>query len=506
LARLVFIFILVTYLIVGGLYAVNTPAWQAPDEPAHYNYIAQVAAYGCCPIIQSGDWDAEYLELLKSSHFNTQQLDNLSSIQYEDHQPPLYYVLAVPLFVLTNGNLIALRLYSVSLGAVVVFCVYLIGRLLVPARVWVALGAAAFVAFLPQHVSILASVNNDALGWALIAVALLMTVRFLITPSASQARYLVGLGVLVGLIFMTKTTGYFLAGIVPLAIYLRHRVSLPADPLAAVRGPGAMLRDTLAQALRTNPIITLVNLVEGLMIAVPYWLKRQLRYPLPLLRAWVLFLLPALLLGGLWWGRNLRVYGGPDFLGLREHDRVVVGQPRTDAYIAQYGEAQYMNDLVRTTFSSFWGQFGWMALPLSGWLLWVAQGLTLAAVGGWGVKIMLHHRDTEGTERSVDSQTWNAWIILALSGVLAVAAYAYYNSEFLQFQGRYLYAGLIPYALTFALGLEAWALLILKIVGAQRAASLHQAVYWLITVVPLMLLAPFCVYLLWRVIVPGLAP
>jgi hypothetical protein len=281
--------------------------------------------------------------------------------------------------------------------------------------------------------------------------------------------------------------------------------------LAGLRGPAAVLRDTLSQTLRTHPLITLANVLEGIMIAVPYWLKRQLRQPLPLLQAWALFLVPALLLGALWWGRNFSVYGVPDFLGLREHDRVVVGQPRTDDYIARVGEAQYLSDLARTTFTSFWGQFGWMALPLSGWLLWVAQGLTLMAVSGWVIKLMLYHKGTalgttSDTEKDEQNGVRPAWIILALSGGLALAAYAYYNTEFLQFQGRYLYAGLIPFALAFVLGLEAWAQLIISIVWANRESPLIRAIYWLITVVPLMLLAPFCLYLLWRVIVPSLTP
>ena len=41
--------ILVAYFIVGGLFAINTPAWQAPDEPAHYNYILQVAHKAAAP-------------------------------------------------------------------------------------------------------------------------------------------------------------------------------------------------------------------------------------------------------------------------------------------------------------------------------------------------------------------------------------------------------------------------------------------------------------------------
>ena len=38
--------ILVAYLVSAVLYAWNTPAWQAPDEPAHYNYIAHIAEQG----------------------------------------------------------------------------------------------------------------------------------------------------------------------------------------------------------------------------------------------------------------------------------------------------------------------------------------------------------------------------------------------------------------------------------------------------------------------------
>jgi len=38
--------ILLAYLTIGTLYAVNIPAWQAPDEPAHYNYVRALAETG----------------------------------------------------------------------------------------------------------------------------------------------------------------------------------------------------------------------------------------------------------------------------------------------------------------------------------------------------------------------------------------------------------------------------------------------------------------------------
>ena len=115
-----FALILLGYLFAGALYAIYTPAWQAPDEPAHFNYIRQVAQDGCCPRIEPGDWQSDYLAQLTSTRFAPEHLDQLDAIQYEDHHPPLYYLLASAVFKLSAGDLTALRLLSVVLGAAVV--------------------------------------------------------------------------------------------------------------------------------------------------------------------------------------------------------------------------------------------------------------------------------------------------------------------------------------------------------------------------------------------------
>ncbi len=52
--------ILLFYFAVGSLYAVRTPAWQTPDEPAHYNVVRQMAN-GRLPIIELGDYDQEFI-------------------------------------------------------------------------------------------------------------------------------------------------------------------------------------------------------------------------------------------------------------------------------------------------------------------------------------------------------------------------------------------------------------------------------------------------------------
>ena len=49
--------ILIVYAALGTLFAITTPPWQNPDEPAHYNYVAHVANERQLPVLQMGDYD-----------------------------------------------------------------------------------------------------------------------------------------------------------------------------------------------------------------------------------------------------------------------------------------------------------------------------------------------------------------------------------------------------------------------------------------------------------------
>ncbi len=452
--RALFLLILLMYFAVGALFAVQTPDWQAPDEPPHYNYVAQVAEGGCCPVIEMGDWNQQYQNELTTADFHPDLLDGLDTIQYEDHQPPFYYLLASVVFKLTDGSLIALRLFSVLIGGIVVSCAYAVGKVVLPERPGIALGAAALVAFLPQHVAVLSAVNNDGLTEALIGITLLMTVRYLKGADIPVWR----IGLLVGVGFLTKTPAYFLAGIVPLAIFMRWRRS--AEP-----------------------------------------------YP-KLLQMWALFLIPALILGGIWWGRNLSVYGAPDFLGLGAHDTVVADQLRTAEKIEEIGFGPYLSEGVQTTFNSFWGKFGWMALPMPGWVYTVLKLFMLAVGVGLLVDIFVLHplpvspEFRGGDDNGAGSQR-DIWIVLALTLILAFLAYIYYNTEFLQFQGRYLFPGLIPFALWMAIGVDAWRRVLAKVV---KETMLRIVAYPYITALVFLPLAGLDVYMLVRFIVPVLSP
>ena len=443
LENTLFIIILLGYFLAGALYAIYTPPWQAPDEPAHFNYIRQIAEAGCCPRIEPGDWQSAYLSQLTTARFAPEHLDRLYSIQYEDHHPPLYYLLASVVFKLSEGSLIALRLFSVVLGAAVVCLSYLINRQIASDQPQIALTVMALVAFIPQHLSMMAAVNNDALAEVIVALALLWMIR-----RNSEDQPIWQLGLIVGLALLTKITVYFLALIAPLAIWLKwRRQDAPA-------------RDFL--------------------------------------RSIAIFLSVAVLIGGVWWLRNIAVYGFPDFLGLAAHDAVVADQPRTADFIAQHGFAAYLAQMTSTTFRSFWGQFGWMALPLDSVLGgWIYRGFALLTLAGLSGVVLaarrwsIVDRDTTRPRMSPD-----ATIVLLATILLVALQFIYYNIEFQQWQGRYLFPALIPVAFPLVYGIDHW---------RARLLSRRETVRWL---TPLVMMSLFAldIYLLFRVIVPGLSP
>jgi len=150
------------YLLAGSLFAIKTPAWQNPDEPAHYNNIATIARGEGLPALHSGDYDQEYQALLVASGFPPDL--PIAPLRYEAYQPPLYYLAAAPVYWLSGGSLLTLRLFSVAIGAFVIILLYLCAELVFTNKPLLTVGAAAFAAFLPMQVAMSAAVNNDGLA------------------------------------------------------------------------------------------------------------------------------------------------------------------------------------------------------------------------------------------------------------------------------------------------------------------------------------------------------
>jgi hypothetical protein len=167
-------------------------------------------------------------------------------------------------------------------------------------------------------------------------------------------------------------------------------------------------------------------------------------------RSALLFLLPAGALGLPWWARNILIYGPGDLniLGLGRHDQVVVGQLRTSAFVAEHGAGRLVVEFCVTTFRSFWGQFGWMGVLLDQRLyqaLLILSALAFVGFLTWAINTWRRRGEYPRWQRAAGG-------LLATSGLFTMASYVWYNSGFLQHQGRYLFPAMVPLGLAATLG------------------------------------------------------
>jgi 4-amino-4-deoxy-L-arabinose transferase-like glycosyltransferase len=424
--------LLITYLAIAILFAVTTPDWQNPDEPAHYNYIAHIAAGKGLPYLQMGDYDQAYLSRLTSERFPPEL--SIEPVRYESHQPPLYYMIAAPIFWISGGNLLLLRLFNVLIGLGIITLIFLTVRRITPGQPHIALGAAAFVAFLPMHVAILASVNNDPLAGLILAATMYVLVRWTVDrrPQTADRR--------------PQTDDRRLQYPIP---DTQYPIPDPQSPVPSPRSPVPLLLGLLMGLGFLTKATTYVLLpVVVMTVFVVSWRRWGGR------SAWIhaaLTLPWALLLGMPLWLRNIYLYGGFDFLGLRWHDLVVTGQPTTADWIATHGWAAYLERAWHFTFSSFWGVFGWMGVFMDSRVytaLLILSGIILFGL------ITLPLRIKNKWPQWSSGQRWSLLpLLLLLLGV--IASYGWYNLGFVQHQGRYLFPALLSVSMLFAVGWHA---------------------------------------------------
>ena len=426
--------ILLVYLVLATLYAVNVPAWQAPDEPAHFNYIHELAITGQIPVLRMGDYDEAAIQELTSRRFPPEL--SVAALRYEAHQPPLYYLLGAGIFRFTGGELLPLRLLSVVLGALFITLIYAMVRLVFPGRAELALGAAAFTAFLPMHVAQSASLNNDALAEVLLAAILLLSIRYvklaLLGPRPPAARDALALGLLLGLALVTKVSAYVA---IPIAF---------AAPLIA-----------WTESRRPSPIN------QSPIHHSP------IHHSSFIIHHSALILLPALLLALPWYLRNASLYGNLDILARSWHDTVVVGQLTTGELVAQAGLAAALERFFVWSHSSFWGVFGWMGVWMDARVYTAALAFGVAVVVGcmWAARHTSANEDNELGSRDIrvtgyglpvtaHVSRFQAWslALLALSALGTLGIYLLYNVQFVQPQGRYLFPALPAISLAVAVG------------------------------------------------------
>lgn len=444
---------IVAYLFIGYQYAALTPRWQVPDEPAHYNFIRELVEKQALPVLDPGEYQQAYLEELKSQGFPPEL--SIETINYESWQPPLYYLLAAPVYAASNGDLLTLRLFSLLIGAGVIIFAYLTVREAMPDKPWVAVVAAGFIAFIPQHIAMLAGINNDSLSELVIAIGLWLIIKGNKGTLGNKGTW--ALGVVIAAALVTKSQAYVL---VPVA---------------------------------------------GLMLLFRWWRERshnslisnlQFSSLKPLITNLVIIFLPALLIGLLWWGRNIATYGWPDFMAAIRHDQVVSDQPRTRQWIAEYGTTEVLRRFFQTTFQSFWGQFGWMGvvmpdryyLGLLAYSVFLVIGNWLLVISNWKLRTNL--------KASISNPLITNYYLLITSFLLTLGLYLYYNLTYVQHQGRYLFPALVPIGLAASLSLWGW--------GRLLETVTKRKIGWLVPVGALAAMAALSLFALYRFILPAL--
>lgn len=440
---------------LAAAFAWQTPPWQAPDEPAHANYVAQVVLLApAWPRIDPGDWDAIRVAEVQNDAMAPFRLQR-TGLSYEDHQPPLYYAVVAPWFASWRGAFgltcrtrpsfdlpdltceaamaVFIRWFSLPLClATLVATCRAVGTAFVPDTRLPA-AVTAFVGFVPMSAYMAGSTNNDALANLVMAVALLTAVRRL-AGRTTRRRYVAWAGLVWGAALLTKLTVYPV--ILPLA----------AAEVLRTRREGEPLRAAVAAAATSAAV--------GLLIAAP------------------------------WFVRNMRVYGLTDPFGLAAHDRVVVGQPRTADWIAQHGWGAYLERGVVFTFDSFWGVFGWMSTFLDrriyavlavasvvmaiGFAGYVRRAWRAARAGG-----AVGASDAGGSARAARGGDAgplqrDVLVVFGLVAFTTVAGFVWYNLSFVQHQGRYLFPALIPIATAAMLGVREWARWLAAAIGRPR--------------------------------------
>jgi 4-amino-4-deoxy-L-arabinose transferase-like glycosyltransferase len=173
-------------LVCRLVYVFFTPGFHGPDEYPHYKYIEYVAINHAFPV-EKGTWGG-------------------ASYEWEFNQPPLYYLLMAPAYLVLDGafhsvtaNALALRLCSVLLwGGNVLLAMVLLRRLKLtdPLLLSFVLG---FVCLLPTYTFVSAVINNDNL-LTLLGGALLC----LLARRDFSFRGSLALGTVLGLALLTK--------------------------------------------------------------------------------------------------------------------------------------------------------------------------------------------------------------------------------------------------------------------------------------------------------------
>jgi hypothetical protein len=228
--------ILIVFLVLEGLVATRTPAYEAADEPGHVQNIESLVRghwYHIPPTCQLKN--APVNPLLECAGDEVQQapLYYLALAAWQQvgtfpYQPPYLGIRnpgidrkqAIPFFAddqSPNSTLLWLRFPNLFLGALTLLVAYFAARLVTQDR-WTPVVSAAIVAFFPRFMFMSAFVTNDNLVNLLGAVLTFFALRFTLKPTTERMLLVGGT---FGLLVDTKLSALPLGLVIIVLAFLR---------------------------------------------------------------------------------------------------------------------------------------------------------------------------------------------------------------------------------------------------------------------------------------------
>lgn len=233
-ARALMVLQIAAILVLGAVTVLRFHIFAEVDERAHLAYVQEVAEHGRIPWVEHDYVSWQELAIEQGTYPRPSGLDprllGLRSSSYEGWQPPLYYVLAAPAYLIPSNyrdKVLAVRAFDLLLLLSAVAILALLARAVFKERWRVPYCLALSVMLWPGMIVRAITISNAALELPLVLLYLLAVWNATARP---RARSLIAAGWLLGLCVLTQLTLVCLVVLlaVPIVALLRKRRDRPA--------------------------------------------------------------------------------------------------------------------------------------------------------------------------------------------------------------------------------------------------------------------------------------
>ncbi|MGA1794980.1 MAG: glycosyltransferase family 39 protein [bacterium] len=431
------IVVLLLFIAFSLGYSMIVPVFNAPDEPFHFEYMRFLAQNRQLPNQATEEraistegfnpplyyaLNAPFLHVLspnQGSDIHIHGYDDIVNFYRYPHRgfgekiyPPLnpgyvkwgrgrdlnmFLTTKEDTFPFSGGIRLVhlLRILSMVFGALTILFIFTTARTLFTGNKRLALLAMAIAAFNPQFNFLSGSLNNDNLVILLATISLWLVARLIRKDYRKQNRLAILLGIAVGLGFITK-------------------VNIAAVALVALAG--IIVASLVDNAQKLRALFTNLGLFLVMVAGIAGW----------------------------YFVRNIMIYGWTDPFGWN----LLASQNPGLVLPAHMRTMFFKRIFFPRLFTSFWGLFDWLTVPLPGWAYWIYGLISLTGIAGL-IRVC--------TSKRHDGRAKICMLLFLAAILITVGSLVTINFTFASAQARLIFPVLAGFCIFMALGVH-WVL------------------------------------------------